>query len=108
MFAAGHPGYPPGSAPERATGAQPRRADADRAASRAVGAPRVLPIANSRGGMAIAEPSHMQVIPGALVQGPREPREPREDDLLDGRYILRACIAEGGMGRVYGAEQPAL
>ena len=29
-------------------------------------------------------------------------------DMLDGRYTLRDCIAQGGMGRVYLAEQPAL
>jgi len=29
-------------------------------------------------------------------------------DVLDGRYTLRNCIAQGGMGRVYLAEQPAL
>jgi eukaryotic-like serine/threonine-protein kinase len=29
-------------------------------------------------------------------------------DMLDGRYMLRDCIAQGGMGRVYLAEQPAL
>jgi serine/threonine protein kinase len=28
--------------------------------------------------------------------------------MLDGRYLLRDCIAQGGMGRVYLAEQPAL
>lgn len=41
----------------------------------------------------------MQVNPGVPVQ---------TGDVLDGRYTLRDCIAQGGMGRVYMAEQPAL
>jgi serine/threonine-protein kinase len=49
--------------------------------------------------MLIAESLAMQVNPGVPVQA---------GDTLDGRYTLRDCIAQGGMGRVYVAEQPAL
>jgi eukaryotic-like serine/threonine-protein kinase len=49
--------------------------------------------------MAIADRSRMQANPGIPVQ---------TGDVLDGRYTLRDCIAQGGMGRVYMAEQPAL
>ena len=33
---------------------------------------------------------------------------PKAGDVLGGRYVLRECIGEGGMGSVYLADQPAL